>query len=64
MNNNAEECKHIENNEFDDELINKELVLELLKFSLIPLLYMTEDIQKDFEFYRRVDKNNGMAIAY
>ena len=39
-------------------------MLELLEFSTLPLLYMTEDIQKEIEFYRRAVKINGMAIAW
>ena len=35
--------------DFNGEINDKELVLELLQFSTTPLLYMTEDIQKDFE---------------
>ena len=42
----------MENDEFD-EVNHKELVLEFLKFSTIPLIYMTADIQKDVEFHGR-----------
>ena len=63
----------MENDEYDGEI--NELVLELLKLSThspptlccantIPLLYMTADIPKDIEFYRRAVKINGMAIAW
>ena len=41
------------NDEFDGEIKEKNLVLQLLKFSTLLLLYMTEDIQKDIEFYTR-----------
>ena len=65
----------MENDDIDGEINDEELVLELLKFSTqpsdtvycankIPLLYMTEDIQKDTEFYRRAVKINGIAIAW
>ena len=46
----------MENDEFDGEINDKELVLKLLDFSTIPLLYMTEDIQKDIEFYEELLK--------
>ena len=48
----------------NDEIIDEKMVLEKLKFSTIPLLYITEDIQKDDEFYRKAVKISGMAIAW
>ena len=50
-------------------------MLELLKFptqhsatvccaNTIPLLYMTEDMQKDIDFHRIAFKINGMVIAW
>ena len=39
-------------------------MLELLRFSTVPLLYKTEDIQKDIDFYRRSVKTIGLAIAW
>ena len=54
----------MENDEFDGEIKDKELVLELIEFSTTPVLYMTEDIRKDVEFYQTADKNNGMAIEW
>ena len=36
----------MQNEEFDSETIGKVLVLELLKFSISSLLYMTKDIQR------------------
>ena len=42
---------------------DKELMLELLKFSKFLLPYKTEEI-KNIEFYRRALKINGMAIAW
>ena len=56
--------KQMENDEFDVEKFDKKLMLELPEFSTILLLYMTEVIQKDNEFYRRARKNNGMSIAW
>ena len=61
INNTREISKQMENDEFDGKINEKELVLELLKFStqplvnfccanIISLLYMSEDIQKDIEF--------------
>ena len=64
MNGNAEEnYKQMKNNDFNGEIIDKVLVLQFLVFSTLALLYMTEDIQNVFEFYRRALKNNGMWIA-
>ena len=62
--NTKEIYKQMENDEFDGEINDKELVVELLKFSTTPLLYMTEDIQKDIEFHRRAVKINGMVFAW
>ena len=42
--------KQLESDEFDAEINDEELVLELLKFSTIALLCMTEDTRKDIEF--------------
>ena len=65
MNNNTKDIyKQMENDDFDSEMADKEIVLQLLKFSTTPLVYMTEDIQKDIEFYRRAVEINGMAIAW
>ena len=50
----------MENEKFYDEFNDKEIVLELLDFSTILLLYMTDDIQEDIQFYRRA----GMVIAW
>ena len=41
-----------------------DLVLELLRFSTVPLLYKTENIQKDFDFYQRSVKTIGLATAW
>ena len=46
-NNTIEFYKQKDNDESDDQLNDEELVLQLLKFSTVPLLCMTEDIQKD-----------------
>ena len=54
----------MENDESDGEMNDEELMLELLKFSTLPLLYMTEDIQKDMGFYLRAVKINGVAFAW
>ena len=54
----------MENDEFDDGMDNKELVLEISKFPMTPLLYMTEDIQRGIEFCRKPAKINGMAIVW
>ena len=54
----------MENDEFDGEKNDRKLVLEILQFSTLPLLYMTEDIQKVIETYRRAVKFNGKAIAW
>ena len=51
----------MQNDEFDGELNDNELVIEFLMFSTIPLLYITEDKQKDVEFYQRVVKINCMG---
>ena len=65
MDNNTQEIyKQMGNDEFDGEINDEELVLELLTFSTIPLLYMTENIQKDIGFHRRAVKINGMAIVW
>ena len=67
--------KQMENDEFDGEINDKELALELLKYSMqpsatvccanrIPWLYMAGTQQKDNEFYRRALKINVMAIAW
>ena len=45
-----EVCKRMENDEFDGELDEKEMMLEQIKFSTLPLLYMFVDIQKKIEF--------------
>ena len=50
------------NDEFDGEINDKEKVLQLSKFSTLLLLHITENIQKDSEFYRRAVKFNGMTI--
>ena len=48
MNNNREDIyEQTENDEFDDEKNDKELVLEILMFSSIVLQYMTENILND-----------------
>ena len=39
-------------------------MLDLLKFSTTPLLYMAEKIQKDIQFYQRSVQINGMAIGW
>ena len=54
----------MQKDEFDGELNDNELVIELLMFSTIPLLYITEDKQKDIEFYQRAVKINCMAIEW
>ena len=55
----------MEKDDFVSEKNDKDLVLELLMFSTSPLLYMTEDIQIHFKFYRRrADKINSIAIAW
>ena len=46
----------MENDEFDDERNDKELVLEILKFSTIPLLYMTKDTKKILSFIAKLLK--------
>ena len=63
MANTGEVYEQMEDDEFDDEINDKGIVLELLKFSTISLLYMTEDIQKDIAFYTRAVKLNGNSIA-
>ena len=62
--NNRKKYKQIEYDEFDGELNDKKIELEKLKFSTLPLLYMTEDTQKDFKFYGRAVEINGMAIEW
>ena len=65
MNNNVKEFhKQMDKDEFDCEFNYEEIVIELLKFSTNPLLYMTEDMQKDIEFCRRAVKLNGMKNAW
>ena len=54
----------MDNDEFNGEINDKKIVLELLKISALPLLYMIEDIQKDIEIYRRAVKINSIAIAW
>ena len=56
--------EQMENEEVDGEINDEELVLKLLKFSTLPLLCMTEDLQKDIKFERRVVEINGMVIAW
>ena len=41
--------KQKENDEFESEIIDEELVLDLLKFSTIPLLFLDEDLHKNIE---------------
>ena len=50
----------MESDEIDGEINDKKLVLKLLEFFTIPFLYMTEDIQKHIEFYRRVWRSHGL----
>ena len=38
----------MENDEFEGELNDKELVLELFEFSTIPLIYVTEKKRKKY----------------
>ena len=54
----------MENDKFDGEVDEKDLVLEQIKFSTLPLIYMFEDIQKRLNFNERVVKINSMAIAW
>ena len=64
----------MENDEFDGELNDKVLLLEMLHFTqpsntvccanTVPLLYMPEDEEKDIGFYRETVEINGMAIAW
>ena len=64
MNNHTKEFqKQMGNDELDGEITDKELVLEFLKFSALPPLYMTEDSQRDNYFYRRAVKIIGIATA-
>ena len=39
-------------------------MVELVKFPTIPLLYMTENTQRDIDFYRKAFRINAMAIAW
>ena len=65
MKNNARGIYELfEGDEFDGQINDKKLELELLKFSTLPLLYMTEDMQKDIELYQWVVKVDSMAIAW
>ena len=50
--------------DFNDEINDKEIAAEFLEFSTLPLLYMTEDIQKVNQFYRRAVKIYIMSIAW
>ena len=61
--NTNEIIKQMEKDEFVGEINDKDIVLEILKFSTIPLLQMTENLQEDIEMYRWVVKINGIAIA-
>ena len=54
----------MESGEFDGEITDKKLVFDLLKFSTIPLLYLTKDIQKVIAFYLRAAKVNSDVIAW
>ena len=54
----------MEKDEFLGEINDKKTVLESLEFSTTTMLYMTEDIRTNNEIYRRVVKNNVMAIAW
>ena len=56
--------KRMENNAFDGGRNDEESVLEILEFSTLHLLCMTEDIQKDIEFYRGAVTVNGMSLAW
>ena len=56
--------EQMEIDEIDGKINDKEIVLDLLKVSTLPLLYLTGDIQKDIAFYRRTTKINGMASAW
>ena len=63
-NNTKEIVEQMENYEFDDEINDKDIVLDLLEFSTVPMLYRTENKQKDNDFYRRAVKLSGMTIAW
>ena len=54
----------MESGEFDGEITDKNLVFDSLKFSTIPLLYLTKDKQKDIDFYLRAGKVNSDVIAW
>ena len=54
----------MKNDEIIGKINDKELVLQLLKFPTIPLLLITDDTQKIFEFNQKAVKINGMAIAW
>ena len=65
MNNNTKNFyEQMEIDAFYGEINDEELVRELPESSLIPLLYMTQGIQKDNLFHRKSVKVNGMAIAW
>ena len=53
----------MENDNFDGELNDQDLVLEFIQFSTLPVLLLIEDIQKDIDFHRRAVEVNGMALA-
>ena len=66
--------EQMENDEFDGEVKDKQLVPELLKFSTqtsatvccantVPLQYITDDTQRGFEIYQAF-KFKGAAIAW
>ena len=54
----------MENSDFNGGINKKDIFLELLEFSVLPLHCMTEDIHGDIEKYREAVKNNGMSIAW
>ena len=63
MNNNTNEIyEQLENGESAGEIDDKELVLELLEFSALPLLYITENRQKDIAFNQRFVKKTGWQL--
>ena len=65
MNNSVDEnYKQIENEDFDGEITHKGKLLELLKYSTLPLIYMTEGNQKDVVLYREGIKKDEMIVAW
>ena len=64
MNNDIKEnFEQMETDRFFDEVSDREMLLELFTYSTLLLPYLTEEMQKSVDVYRRGVKIKGMMIA-